>query len=794
MINYDSSKIKIFRGLEAVRKRPGMYIGNTEDGTGLHKMIFEVVDNSIDEYLMGECKNIQVILRNNGYVTIIDDGRGMPVDKHEEEGVSAAEVIMTILHSGAKFDDKSYKVSGGLHGVGVSVVNALSSNLILKIYRNGFIYEQSYSLGKPLHEVKVVGETLLRGTEISFIPDSNIFSFINFNYQCLFDRFIELAFLNSGIRIVLLDERLKSVKQNVFFETGGLKSFLDYLNKDKKIVNKDVIFFSESKNDVLVNFGIQWTESSSESMFCYTNNIFQRDGGSHLIALKSSLTRVIKLYIDEFFSKSNNVFISGDDVREGVVIILSIYMANPKFSSQIKEKLISTEARQAVEYVVFKNLKDFFYENPNIAKSICLRVISAAKAREAAKQARDLSKKKNGIEFISLYGKLADCQESNPFLSEIFLVEGDSAGGSAKQARDRKTQAVLPLKGKILNVERSGFDKVFSSLELKSVVSALKCCIGVNEYDISNLRYRKIIFMTDADVDGAHIKTLLLTFFYRHMPFLIENGCIFISNPPLYRISNKDESFYVKDKQEFNDFICNCVFEKLKSFLNFVDVNFFNDFTLEYKNLINVFDILSNLYPRFFFEKIIYFNTFIPDFLNSSFVDKVNMYGEFLNSKFFPEFKISFNFSKMSDGFIDVNFFNYGVLKKFKLDVNFFSSNEYKFIFKFNAFLNKFFVNNNDVKFDGVNYNFYMFTELISSMSNKILSSYFVQRYKGLGEMNPPQLWETAMNPKTRNLKLMKIKDAEYASKIFSSLMGGNIEARKKIIDKNISSNFDLDF
>lgn len=794
MINYDSSKIKIFRGLEAVRKRPGMYIGNTEDGTGLHKMIFEVVDNSIDEYLIGECKNIQIILRNNGYVTIIDDGRGMPVDKHEEEGVSAAEVIMTVLHSGAKFDDKSYKVSGGLHGVGISVVNALSSNLILKIYRNGFIYEQSYSLGKPLYELKVVGETLLRGTEISFIPDESIFSFIKFNYQCLFDRFIELAFLNSGIKIVLVDERLKSVKQDVFLETGGLKSFLAYLNRDKKVVNKDVIFFSESKNDVLVNIGIQWTESSSESIFCYTNNIFQRDGGSHLVALKSSLTRVIKLYIDDFFAKNNNVFISGDDVREGVVIILSIYMANPKFSSQIKEKLISTEARQAVEYVIFKNLKDFFYENPNVAKSICLMVISAARARAAAKQARDLSKKKNGIEFVSLYGKLADCQESNPSLSEIFLVEGDSAGGSAKQARDRRTQAVLPLKGKILNVERSGFDKIFSSLELKSVVSALKCCVGVNEYDISNLRYKKIIFMTDADVDGAHIKTLLLTFFYRHMPFLIENDCIFISNPPLYRLSNKSESFYVKNKQEFNDFIFNCVFEKLKSFFNFVDVDFFNDFTLEYKKLIDVFDMLSNFYPRFFFEKIIYFNTFIPDFSDVSFVEKVNMYGEFLNFKFFPEMKMSFNFSKMTDGFIEVNFFNYGVLKKFKLDVKFFSSEEYKFIFKFNTFLNKFFINNNDVNFDGFNYNFYMFTELITAMSNKILSSYFVQRYKGLGEMNPQQLWDTAMNPKTRNLKLIKIKDAEYASKIFSSLMGGNIEARKKIIDKNITSNFDLDF
>lgn len=791
MISYDSSKIKIFKGLEAVRKRPGMYIGNTEDGSGLHKMIFEVVDNSIDEYLIGECKNIQVFLKNNGYVTIIDDGRGMPVDKHEEEGISAVEVIMTVLHSGAKFDDKSYKVSGGLHGVGISVVNALSSSLILKIFRDGFIYEQHYALGKPLDELKNVGKTLLRGTEISFLPDLEIFSSIKFNYQVLFDRFIELAFLNSGIKIILTDERSKSVKQNVFFETGGLKSFLNYLNNDKKIINKDVIFFSESKNDVLVNIGIQWTENASELMLCYTNNIFQRDGGSHLIAFKSSLTRVIKLYIDEFFSKNNNIFISGDDIREGVVVVLSIYMANPKFSSQIKEKLISTEARQAVEYVLFKNLKDFFYENPLIAKSICLRVISAAKARYAAKQARDLSKKKNSIDFVNLYGKLADCQENNPDLSEIFLVEGDSAGGSAKQARDRRTQAVLPLKGKILNVERSGFDKVFSSLELKSVVSALKCCIGINEYDINNLRYRKIIFMTDADIDGAHIKTLLLTFFYRHMPFLIENGCVFISNPPLYRISNKTNSFYIKNKQDFNNFLFDCILEKLRSILNLTDSSFLQDFIFEYKNLVNIFDNLFNVYPKFFFEKLIYFNDFISD---SSFSSKIKLYGDFLNSKFCPEAKVHFNFAKIDDGFIDVNFLSYGVAKKFKLDINFFSSDDYKSIFKFNNFLNKFFSINNLINFDGVIYNFYMFTDFITCISNKIVSSYIIQRYKGLGEMNPQQLWETAMDPKTRNLKRVKIKDAEHASKIFSSLMGGNIEARKKFIDKNINSNFDLDF
>lgn len=791
MISYDSSKIKIFKGLEAVRKRPGMYIGNTEDGSGLHKMIFEVVDNSIDEYLIGECKNIQVFLKNNGYVTIIDDGRGMPIDQHEDEGISAVEVIMTVLHSGAKFDDKSYKVSGGLHGVGVSVVNALSSSLILKIFRDGFIYEQSYAFGKPISELKNVGETTLRGTEISFLPDLEIFSSIKFNYQILFDRFIELAFLNPGIKIILTDDRSKSIKQNVFCEIGGLKSFLNYLNNGKKVIHKDVIFFSESKNDVLVNVGVQWTENSSESIFCYTNNIFQRDGGSHLIALKSSLTRVIKLYIDEFFSKNSNVVISGDDVREGVVVVLSIYMTNPKFSSQIKEKLISTEARQAVEYILFKNLKDFFYENPLIAKSICLRVISAAKARYAAKQARDLSKKKNSIEFVNLYGKLADCQESNPDLSEIFLVEGDSAGGSAKQARDRRTQAILPLKGKILNVERSGFDKVFSSLELKSVVSALKCCIGVNEYDINNLRYRKIIFMTDADIDGAHIKTLLLTFFYRHMPFLIENECVYISNPPLYRIASKTNSFYIKNKQEFNKFLFDCILEKIKSIFKFTDFNFLQDFIFEYRNLVNIFDNLFISYPKFFFEKFIYFNEFISD---SSVIDKINLYGEFLNSKFFPEAKIYFNFSKVSDGIIDVNFLSYGVIKKFKLNINFFSSDEYKSIFRFNGFLNKFFSINNLINFDGLNYDFYMFTDFITDISNKVLSSYTIQRYKGLGEMNPQQLWETAMDPKTRNLKLIKIKDAEYASKIFSSLMGGNIEARKKFIDKNINSSFDLDF
>lgn len=794
MTSYDSSKIKIFKGLDAVRKRPGMYIGNTDDGSGLHKMIFEVVDNSIDEYLIGECKNIQVVLKNNGYVTVIDDGRGMPIDKHEDEGISAAEVIMTVLHSGAKFDDKSYKVSGGLHGVGISVVNALSSNLILRIFRDGLVYEQNYANGKPISELKIVSETSNRGTEVSFLPDATIFSYIKFSYQLLFDRFIELSFLNPGIKIFLLDERSKTLKQDSFFETGGLKSFVSYLNKDKKVINKDIIIFSETKNDILIKVGIQWTELNSESILCYTNNIFQRDGGSHLIAVKSSLTRIVKLYIDEFFPKNNNLLIIGDDIREGIVLVLSLYMSNPKFSSQIKDKLISTEARQAVEHVVFNNLKEFFYENPLIAKAICLRIINASKARNAARQARDLSRKKNSIEFVNLYGKLADCQENNPDLSEIFLVEGDSAGGSAKQARDRRTQAVLPLKGKILNVERTGFDKVFSSLELKSVVSALKCCIGLNEYDINLLRYRKIIFMTDADVDGAHIKTLLLTFFYRHMPFLIENNCVFIANPPLYRLSNKDGFFYIKNKNDFNDFIFKCIFDKIKSIFISLDNSFIEDFLLEYKKIANLFDNLSNSYPKFFIEKLIYFNDVIPDKTNVDFINKLNLYKDFLNSKFFIDNEIMYNLVKINDDILDISFLSYGVLKKFKLNVNFFSTEDYNSILKFNVILNKIFLNNNSLKFDGIDYNFYSFADLINVLINKILSSYTIQRYKGLGEMNPQQLWETSMNPKTRNIKLVKIKDSEHASKLFSSLMGGNIDDRKKIIEKNINSRIDLDF
>ncbi len=792
MKSYDSSNIKVFKGLDAVRKRPGMYIGNTDDGSGLHKMIFEVVDNSVDEHLIGECNLIKVFLHKNGYVTIVDNGRGMPVDAHEE-GVSAAEVIMTVLHSGAKFDEESYYVSSGLHGVGVSVVNALSSDLILRIYRDGFIYEQQYCFGKPLYNLNIVGKSENRGTEISFLPDDKIFKFIDFDYKVLFDRFNELAFLNSGIQIILADERVNPIKTHTFLSTGGLKAFLEYINASEKIVHKDIILFSEVKNGIRVNLGAQWIDSSKEVIACYTNNILQRDGGSHLIALKSALTKVFKPYVEEFFLKKSDLVVSGDDIRDGLVSILSIYMPDPKFSSQIKDKLVSFEAKQAVEYIVYNKFKNFIYENPAIVRLISVRIISSVKARYAAKKAKELSKKKDSVDFISLYGKLSDCQERNPVLSELFLVEGDSAGGSAKQARDRRTQAILPLKGKILNVERSGFNRILSSVELRSVVSALKCGVGADGYDEKKLRYHKIIFMTDADVDGAHIKTLLLTFFYRQIPMLIINGHIFIANPPLYKLSNKDEFFYFNTKDDFNEFLFSKIFSLCKTSF-FSDIIFFDKVIFGYKKLNCVLDSLSKVGPRFFFEKFVYFDDVIIDVKHRDFLDKIRAYEIFLNKSCSSNQSIIIGLEKLPHGYLTLLIKKYGVLKEFNVDLNFFSSEDYLKLLEFRSLLKQYFININVVKFNNTEYGFYDFSNLMSLLSDKVLCRYNIQRYKGLGEMNPDQLWDTTMNPETRVLKVVKIKDVVGADNIFANLMGDNIIARKNFIDKHVNFFLDLDF